>query len=114
MKTAVNLPPVAVMAGAAVLGLFALVWLKKKPNQSLGASAGAAAVETVADVGTGVVLGVGDVFGIPNTDTDQCSKDIAAGDTWAASFSCPAKRWLSESVFGTTPPANTGGATGTW
>jgi len=103
MKAAVNLPPVAVMAGAAVLGLVALVWIKKKPNQSLGASVGAAAVETIADVGTGVVIGVGEVFDIPATNNDQCSQDIAAGDTWAASFSCPAKRWLTESVFGSKP-----------
>lgn len=38
----------------------------------------------------GTVVGVGEAFGIPDTNQTQCEKDLAAGNKWAASFSCPA------------------------
>lgn len=41
----------------------------------------------------GSVLGA--VVGVPRTQLDQCAADRAAGRTWDASFSCPAKDFLS-------------------
>lgn len=112
MKT--TLPPTAI--AAAGLGVAALIYVmaQKRAGQSLAGAAGSAAVEAVADVGTGAVIGIGEVFGIPATDTDQCSIDLANGDYWAASFSCPAKRFLAAVVGSDTPPPSTGGATGSW
>jgi hypothetical protein len=113
MKTA--LPPAAL--AAAGLGVAALLYVmaQRRAGQSLAGAAGSAAVEAVADASTGAVIGLGEVFGIPATDTDQCSIDLANGDLWAASFSCPAKRFLAAVVGSDTPPPDsTGGATGSW
>jgi hypothetical protein len=106
--TAIKPPPQAIAAAALGLGALLWLWYKKQPGQSLAGAAGAAAVEVVTDAGAGAVVGLGEVFGIPATETDQCSADIAAGDLWAASFSCPAKRFLAEGVFGTTEDPKTG------
>ena len=47
------------------------------------------------------VQGMGELVGVPDTNTDQCEKDLAAGRHWDASFSCPASRYLG-SVTGST------------
>lgn len=115
MKAA-TVPPVALVAGAVGLGALLYVWSQKRDGQSMAGAAGGAVVEAAADFGTGAVVGIGEVFGIPATDSDQCSIDLANGDYWAASFSCPAGRYLS-AIIGTDdtpPPPNTGGATGSW
>lgn len=59
-----------------------------------GRAVGSGAVDFV----DGVVVGVGSGMGVPETDAAQCDADLAAGDMWAASFSCPAGRWLSAVV----------------
>lgn len=43
---------------------------------------------------TGITEGIGEQVGVPVTSATQCEKDIAAGDHWAASFSCPAGKFL--------------------
>jgi hypothetical protein len=62
------------------------------------ASAGQAIGSSVVGAGTGTVIGIGEGLGIPQTDQTQCQKDIAAGDMWNASFSCPAGTFL-KNVF---------------
>lgn len=42
----------------------------------------------------GAIVGLGNVVGIDETNKTQCQKDLAAGNTWAASFSCPAKDFI--------------------
>lgn len=117
MKT-IDLPPLALAAGAVGLGLIALAWANKSPGQTLAGSIAQGAVTAAGDAAAGAVVGLGEVVGIPATDADQCSIDLAAGDYWAASFSCPASRFLkasSDAVFSSndTPPPS-GGATGSW
>lgn len=92
-----------VMIGGAVLvgGLALYILAKRQPGQSLAGAVGTGAVGAVADVATGVIKGVGGVFGVPDTNMDQCSQDLAAGRTWDASFSCPASRFVG-SVFNST------------
>jgi hypothetical protein len=116
MSAAANMPPVAVAAGGAAVLALAWVYLNKRQGQSLAGAAGSAAVEAVADAGAGAVIGLGEVFGIPATEASQCERDRAAGDTWAASFSCPASTFIKDlfSWGDDTTPANTGGATGQW
>jgi hypothetical protein len=63
-----------------------------------GQTIGSTAVDAVTGVASGVVLGVGDSFGIPRTNPTQCERDIAAGRTWDASFSCPAGTFI-KSIF---------------
>lgn len=81
------------IAGGAVLA--ALVWVAIKGNaRETGAAIGGAAVDLVDGVVIGAVVGAGQVVGIPATNKTKCEQDKAAGDTWAASFSCPAADWL--------------------
>lgn len=55
---------------------------------------GAAPFELTDGLLSGAVTGAGGLVGVPATNVTQCDKDLAAGRTWDASFSCPAKRWL--------------------
>lgn len=86
------------LAGAGVL------WLM---SRRLGGVQGvaSAAVGTVGDVAAGIVVGVGELVGIPATNDKQCQRDVAAGDWWEALFSCPAgtfTRAATANVFGST------------
>ncbi len=86
------------LAGAGVL------WLM---SRRLGGVQGVAtaAVGAVGDVATGTVVGAGQLVGIPATNQTQCQRDLAAGDWWEASFSCPAGTFIgaaTANVFGST------------
>lgn len=95
-----TIQPLAVAALAVGGGLLAYAWTKRKPGESLATTAGREAVNVADEVAGGVVMGVGEVFGIPATNKDQCTLDLEAGRTWDASFSCPAGRFIKEGVFG--------------
>ena len=73
-----------------------------------------AATGAAEGVAVGTVVGIGKTVGIPETDVDQCEIDLANGDLWKASFSCPAPRYLKAITSGDYGPRNTGGATGSW
>lgn len=92
-----------ILYGGAALAALALAYLvaTKRAGESLSTAAGRAVAGVAGDVAAGAVKGVGEAVGIPDTNADQCSADIAAGRTWDASFSCPAKRFLG-SVFNST------------
>lgn len=84
------------LVAAAALGAAVLyVAAKRKPGESMGAAAGRVVVGAAADAGVGAVKAIGEQVGIPDTNTTQCDRDLAAGDMWAASFSCPASRWAT-------------------
>jgi hypothetical protein len=70
-----------------VLGAVALYLLKKKVGV---ADVAAGAVGVLGDAAAGVVIGVGDVIGIPRTNETECERAIREGRTWDASFACPA------------------------
>lgn len=79
------------------------------------------AVKTAENAAVGTVEGLGSVLGVPETNQTQCEKDKAAGDMWAASFSCPAADFLGawwDSFGGNAskpdPAYTTGGASGSW
>ena len=90
----INLTPLQMAAIGGGLALIGFVWLKKKPGQSLAGAAGTAAVTAAAEVASGAVVGVGEVFGIPATDMTECEKAKAEGRTWDASFACSAGDFL--------------------
>src|SRR3990167_5424179 len=73
---------------------------------------GSAAVRAAEGVVVGTVEAIGETVGIPQTDDDQCTRDLAAGDLWAASFSCPAPRFIA--ALGSGGYGNTGAAEGGW
>lgn len=75
-----------------------------------GSDAVAGAVSAADDAVANVIVGAGGLVGIPATNLDQCELDLARGDTWAASFSCPASRFIKGQV---NPPKNVG-VSGTW
>jgi hypothetical protein len=59
-----------------------------------GRDLGGAAVDLADGVIAGTVEGIGAMVNIPPTNQTQCEIDKAKGDTWAASFSCPASDFL--------------------
>lgn len=89
------------MAGVAAAALVvAGLVVKKKIDDAgglgqLAQDAAAGAVNVAGEAASGVVLGVGDVIGVPRTEMNECEKAIAEGRTWDASFACPAGRFLS-------------------
>ena|SRR6266481_9179217 len=52
------------------------------------------AVGVASDVAAGAVIGAGEVVGIPTTDQSKCQQDIAAGNSWDASFDCTASEFI--------------------
>jgi hypothetical protein len=93
MITADKAKVYAIAAGVAVAA-FVFWRVYSKGVSKFSQDAAQAATGVVVGAASGVVVGAGEAIGIPATDEDQCSKDLAAGDKWAASFSCPAKRLL--------------------
>lgn len=95
-----NLPSwVYLAAGGVVAGLAAYAILRgpggvaEDVTSGAGKTVGGALKGTGTAVGSvieGAVVGIGNVAGIMETNKAQCEKDKAAGNTWAASFSCPA------------------------
>lgn len=80
---------------AMIAGGFYLAYLVYKNGVSgVVADVVSGGLDVVGQVGAGVVVGVGEAVGIPATNQDQCSIDMANGDDWAASFSCPAPVFL--------------------
>lgn len=57
-------------------------------------------VKAIGNTGAGVVIGAGQVVGIPETSNTQCEIDIANGDYWKASASCPAPRFIQYTITG--------------
>lgn len=78
--------------GLVVIGA-GLVWWLTRPGVAGKLASGA--VGAAGDAAVGTVKGVGQLFGIPDTNQTQCQQDIAAGRWWDASFSCPAGTYLS-------------------
>lgn len=77
------------LAALGVVG--AAMWVKKKGVSTVVAGA----VGAVADAAAGVVVGAGQVLGIPATDPDKCASAMASGSWWDASKYCPATTFVS-------------------
>lgn len=58
------------------------------------------AVGLAADTAAGVVIGVGEVVGIPETNAQKCQQAMLEGNTMDASFYCPAPTFLKYLVTG--------------
>lgn len=93
MKTS-DLTSVAVLALVGVAGLIA--WRAYQQGVSgTGRDIGAALASGAGGLVQGAVETVGGAMGIPLTDAAACRQAIAEGDTWTASFVCPAKDFFS-------------------
>jgi hypothetical protein len=99
----------AVRLGVLLAAGLALAFVARRAIESgkdLAAAVGdavSALPAAAADAAAGTVVSIGEAIGVPRTDRDACSLALAEGRTWDASFACPAGRWLSEGVFGSTP-----------
>lgn len=109
--------PLFLVGGVAVA---AALWAASRASggnlaRDVGTTAGRAVVDAAEGAVVGTVTGIGEAVGIPQTDADQCTRDLAAGDLWAASFSCPAPRFIAAVAAGDYGPNfKGGGATGSW
>lgn len=88
----------ALMLGALGVGAGLVAASVMRNARNVGQALGEGAAGAAIGAGEGVVLGVGDAVGIPRTDDDQCTIDLANGDLWAASFSCPAGRYIEAAL----------------
>lgn len=83
---------VGLLALGAGVGL-ALLWWISRPGVLVGV--GQTVGRVAGDAAAGVVVGLGESVGIPATNQDACAAAKAAGNTWDASFACPAGDFLS-------------------
>ena len=75
-------------------GIAAFVVAKKiigliPTTEKEGKAAGAAAAGVITGAVEGSVKKIAESVGIPDTNLDQCKRDLSAGNYWDASFSCP-------------------------
>lgn len=89
----VSVKPLTLLAGAAVLA--ALFYAVRSNASGTGAAIGGAAVDMVSGVIGGAGVAVGGLVGVPQTSADKCAAAQAVGDTWEASFACPASEFVS-------------------
>ena len=116
-----EISPRAALIGAGAIAVLALgLYVARKGVAGAAAGITSGAIGAVVDAGAGVVVGLGQVVGIPATNETECEKAKREGRTWDASFACPAADFLTWSVGGlfksegAGQPASTGGATGSW
>lgn len=91
------------VAGAAVLAAFVYSRMGRPAGgQSwvgyMAEQTGAAVVDSVDGVLSGVAYGVGDRIGLERTNETECERAIREGRTWDASFACPAGTFI-KSLF---------------
>lgn len=90
---------------AAITGIGVVVFMARKVQlPTIGGIAGnlaRGAVDAANGAFVGGVKGLGSVVGIPDTNMTQCQRDLAAGRSWEASFSCPAADYIG-SIFNST------------
>jgi len=80
----------------------AVLYIVKKGGIAGAAqSVGAGAVGVVDGLASGLVLGLGDVVGLPRTEKTACELAMQNGDNWKASFVCDAAtflKWQNQSI----------------
>jgi hypothetical protein len=81
------------LATLAAIGIGALIlfpklagWLTRQGVSTAGS--------VIRETGTGLVIGIGEVVGIPATDAAKCEAAVAAGEWYEASKYCPAGTFL--------------------
>lgn len=86
--------PFSVVIGGGV-AVAAYLYIKAKGGAgNAGQAIGAGTVDMANGILGGAVTGIGEVVGVPATNQTECEKCKASGDTWCASWACPAKDFL--------------------
>lgn len=95
MQAIKGIKPEYLIGGVVLAGLvWFLVRGAKGTAQDVGSAIGGAVVGAVDGVLSGSITGLGESFGIPQTNMTECQKAKAEGRTWDASFACPAGDFL--------------------
>ena len=89
-----------ILYGGIGLALAAVVYVVLRGFGGVAKDVTRAATDVVIGGASGVVVGVGEAVGIPETNDNACSLALREGRTLDASFLCPAGRWIREGVFG--------------
>lgn len=82
-----------IIGGAVVIGLFILGQFKGA-TKAVASGVAKGAVSVAEGAVSGAVIGVADVFGIPETKLTDCEKAQQEGRQWDASFLCPAGKFI--------------------
>lgn len=90
----------ALVAGV-VLGGLALLWLAKSGAKNAGASLATGAVDMVSGVISGGAIGIGSLFGLPQTDAAKGAAAVASGNMLDASLYLPAPQFIAAAVGNT-------------
>jgi hypothetical protein len=94
-------------AGLAIVGVIGLFLIVNNIKRVVaGAVVGAA--DVIVDAGTGAVIGIGDIIGVPHTDENECEAAMREGRSWDASFACPAGTFLNYTLHGYIDTKNKG------
>lgn len=83
------------LIGGAVIAGMGVAWYAARGAQGMGADIGSAAVKVVDGVASGVVKGVGGLFGLPDTDPVKGAAAVASGDWLGASVYLPAPQFVA-------------------
>lgn len=87
-----RVPPVYLIAGAAVAA--ALAYVAVKGAKGTGAALVSGALDLADGAVSEAVFTAGEAVGIPRTNMTECERAKAEGRTWDASFACPASDFL--------------------
>ncbi len=79
------------IGGAVLIG----VYLLSRNAGAVAQGVASTAVESAGGLVTGAVIGAGSVVGVPQTDAQKCADAKAAGNSWDASFYCPASEFIA-------------------
>lgn len=107
MANAIETETIVIAGGVLAVSLVAAYLLKKAggtAGAALDSVASGGAVRAVGGAVANNVVAIGEQFGIPATSQTQCQIDMANGDTWAASFSCPLPTFVKYLANGARPP----------
>ena len=91
MKLNAQTAPLVLGLGVALVGV---LWLQRKGVAGVAADV----VGAAADAGAGVVVGAGELIGLPRTNADRCAAAKASGSTWEQSLYCEAGDFIATSA----------------
>lgn len=86
--------------GAVVLVGFFVIMNARKVAQASAAAAVNAVGGAVVGAAEGTILGIGDVLGVPRTDTEKCKAACAAGNAFDAMAYCTVGEYTSWVIHG--------------
>lgn len=100
-----KVPSLAWIVAAAAGALAFVVW-RKGGIAPVAQAIGGAAIAAADGVASGVVMGLGEMVGVPRTEASECDRALAEGRLWDASFACPAAQFIAGAYGSFTAPVD--------